>query len=284
MKRWNSSKGESQGFERDKVRPNAWRYRDWVVQALNRDLPYDEFARLQLAGDVLFPDDADAVTATGFLVAGPYDEVGQQQQSAAMKAVVRQDEMEDIIGTRRRMQFVTRGKPGLAFVVTAHRVIVREQNQWDWQGMDWPGKLTITVNAIHRDPVARDRNDSIADRGIGFRQAPEKAAGRLRDGRQNQERSLRRQILKLLQDRLGYFGFGLVRAGVAADAEGHAPGGDPGTGAVQGPHRIDAGWRELSGDRQRELFMEVDRKRVVPPEDAKDVWLRLSDRISSHDS
>jgi hypothetical protein len=91
--------GESQGFERDKVRPNAWPYRDWVIQALNRDLPYDEFARLQLAGDVLHPEDAAAVTATGFLVAGPYDEVGQQQQSAAMKAVVREDELEDIIGT-----------------------------------------------------------------------------------------------------------------------------------------------------------------------------------------
>ena len=39
------------------VRPNAWHYRDWVVDALNRDLPYDEFARLQLAGDVLRPED-----------------------------------------------------------------------------------------------------------------------------------------------------------------------------------------------------------------------------------
>jgi hypothetical protein len=52
---------------------------------------------MQIAGDVLFPDDPTAVIATGFLVAGPYDEVGQQQQSAAMKAVVRQDEMEDIV-------------------------------------------------------------------------------------------------------------------------------------------------------------------------------------------
>jgi hypothetical protein len=91
--------GESQGFERDKVRPDAWHYRDWVIDALNRDMPYDEFARLQLAGDVLRPDDAGALIATGFLVAGPYDEVGQQQQSAAMKAVVRQDELEDIAGT-----------------------------------------------------------------------------------------------------------------------------------------------------------------------------------------
>jgi hypothetical protein len=91
--------GESNGFEFDEPRPNAWPYRDWVVNALNRDMPYDEFVRLQLAGDVLRPDDAEAVAATGFLVAGAYDTVGQTQQSAAMKRVVRQDELEDIIGT-----------------------------------------------------------------------------------------------------------------------------------------------------------------------------------------
>jgi hypothetical protein len=89
--------GESNGFEFDEPRPNAWPYRDWVVSALNRDLPYDEFVRLQLAGDVLRPDDADAVTATGFLVAGPYDTVGQTQQSEIMRRVVRQDELEDVV-------------------------------------------------------------------------------------------------------------------------------------------------------------------------------------------
>jgi len=91
--------GESHGFEFDEFRPSAWRYRDWVVGALNRDMPYDEFARLQLAGDVLRPNDAGAVMATGFLVAGPYDTAGQGQQSQTMKAVVRGDELEDVIGT-----------------------------------------------------------------------------------------------------------------------------------------------------------------------------------------
>jgi hypothetical protein len=91
--------GESNGFEFDEFRPDAWPYRDWVVNSLNRDLPYDEFARLQLAGDVLHPGDAGAIRATGFLVAGAYDTVGQTQQSAAMRKVVRQDELEDIVGT-----------------------------------------------------------------------------------------------------------------------------------------------------------------------------------------
>ncbi|HUG93342.1 MAG TPA: PSD1 and planctomycete cytochrome C domain-containing protein, partial [Planctomycetaceae bacterium] len=91
--------GESQGFERDKLRTTSWPYRDWVIGAFNADVSYDQFARLQLAGDVLAPDDAWAAAATGFLVAGAYDEVGQQQQSAAMRLVVRQDELEDIVGT-----------------------------------------------------------------------------------------------------------------------------------------------------------------------------------------
>jgi hypothetical protein len=90
---------ESHGFEFDEVRPSAWRYRDWVVTAFNRDLPYDEFARLQIAGDVIRPSDAGAIKATGFLVAGPFDTAGQNQQSNIMKAVVRGDELEDMIGT-----------------------------------------------------------------------------------------------------------------------------------------------------------------------------------------
>jgi hypothetical protein len=62
---------DTDGFEHDLVRPNAWRYRDWVIDALNRDLPYDEFVRRQIAGDLLEPDDASAAIATGFLLCGP---------------------------------------------------------------------------------------------------------------------------------------------------------------------------------------------------------------------
>lgn len=62
---------ETDGFEHDLLRPNAWRYRDWVIDALNRDLPYDEFVGLQLAGDELRPGDPQAAVATGFLLCGP---------------------------------------------------------------------------------------------------------------------------------------------------------------------------------------------------------------------
>lgn len=91
--------GESHGFERDQLRSNAWRYRDWVVHAINADMPYDEFCRMQIAGDALLPSSAEGTIATGMLVCGPYDQVGQTQQSQAMRSVVRQDELEDLVGT-----------------------------------------------------------------------------------------------------------------------------------------------------------------------------------------
>jgi hypothetical protein len=57
---------DTDGFEFDQARPDAWRYRDWVVSALNANLPYDRFLRLQLAGDEVEPDDPSALVATGF--------------------------------------------------------------------------------------------------------------------------------------------------------------------------------------------------------------------------
>ena len=59
---------ETDGFEHDKVRENAWLYRDWVINALNSDMPYDEFIRLQIAGDYS-PNAADRI-ATMFCLAG----------------------------------------------------------------------------------------------------------------------------------------------------------------------------------------------------------------------
>ncbi|MBL6706844.1 MAG: DUF1553 domain-containing protein [Planctomycetaceae bacterium] len=59
---------ETDGFEHDKLRPDAWKYRDWVIDAFNDDMPYDEFVRLQLAGDEA--GSANRV-ATSFLTCGP---------------------------------------------------------------------------------------------------------------------------------------------------------------------------------------------------------------------
>jgi len=62
---------ETDGFEHDKARGEAWKYRDWVIDALNADLPYDRFVALQLAGDELTGGDADARVATTFCLCGP---------------------------------------------------------------------------------------------------------------------------------------------------------------------------------------------------------------------
>ena len=62
--------GESHGYESDNERPHAWTYRDAVIKALNQNLPFDEFVKWQVAGDILRPEDSLAVSLTGFLSAG----------------------------------------------------------------------------------------------------------------------------------------------------------------------------------------------------------------------
>ena len=89
--------GESNGFEYDQLRPNAWTYRDWVIDALNDDLPYDQFVKWQIAGDVMAPNDPNAITATGFLVCGAFD--GLKPAGDKQRKIMREDEMEDLVGT-----------------------------------------------------------------------------------------------------------------------------------------------------------------------------------------
>lgn len=83
---------ESNGFETNQPRPNAWPYRDWVIASLNADLPYDRFVRAQLVGDRTGND-----AATGFLVAGPWDQV--KSPDPVLTAQQRADELHDIVGT-----------------------------------------------------------------------------------------------------------------------------------------------------------------------------------------
>jgi hypothetical protein len=83
---------ETHGFETNQERPNAWPFRDWVVDALNHDLPYDQFVRGQLAGDAL-----GSSTGTGFLVAGPYDLV--KSQDINLTLMQRQNELDGMINT-----------------------------------------------------------------------------------------------------------------------------------------------------------------------------------------
>lgn len=88
--------GESNGFEYDQPRDNAWHYRNWVINALNDDMPYTEFVQLQLAGDVLFPNDRQAAAATGFLVAGPHNTTLPANDN--MRMTMQQEELEELAG------------------------------------------------------------------------------------------------------------------------------------------------------------------------------------------
>ncbi|HEX4130646.1 MAG TPA: PSD1 and planctomycete cytochrome C domain-containing protein [Pirellulales bacterium] len=86
---------ESHGYEQDYDRPHAYHYRDFVIRALNDDLPFNEFVRWQIAGDELEPDNALALAATGFLAAG----VHATQITANQAEKERYDELDDIVRT-----------------------------------------------------------------------------------------------------------------------------------------------------------------------------------------
>ena len=64
---------DGDGYRADDYRPNAWRYRDYVVNAFNADKPYDRFISEQLAGDELFPESPEATIATGYMRNGIYE-------------------------------------------------------------------------------------------------------------------------------------------------------------------------------------------------------------------
>ncbi len=83
---------DTSGFANDYARPNAWRYRDFVVRAFNDDKPYDEFIRQQIAGDEMDASDSENRIATGFLRMGPWE-----QTSMSVFQVTRQQWLDDVV-------------------------------------------------------------------------------------------------------------------------------------------------------------------------------------------
>ncbi|MFY0652569.1 MAG: PSD1 domain-containing protein [Cyclobacteriaceae bacterium] len=82
---------DSDGFSNDYVRPNAWRYRDYVIRSFNKDKPYNEFILEQIAGDEINPDDPENLIATGFLRMGPWEHTGM-----SVEAETRQYFLDDV--------------------------------------------------------------------------------------------------------------------------------------------------------------------------------------------
>lgn len=87
---------DSVGYTNDEDRPNAWRYRDYVIAAFNEDKPYDRFIREQLAGDELWPDDQQSLIATGFLRYYPDD---SNSRDLYLKKYDNTTDMTDTVGT-----------------------------------------------------------------------------------------------------------------------------------------------------------------------------------------
>lgn len=71
--------GDTHGYDKDKLRPNAWPYRDYVIRSFNSDKPYKQFVHEQVAGDALFPETQDGIEAMGFISAGPWDFIGHAE-------------------------------------------------------------------------------------------------------------------------------------------------------------------------------------------------------------
>ncbi len=84
---------DTNSYERDGAKPNAWRYRDYVIRSFNQDKPYDRFIKEQLAGDELPDGGAEGLTATGYYRLGLWDdEPADREQS-------RYDGLDDIVAT-----------------------------------------------------------------------------------------------------------------------------------------------------------------------------------------
>jgi hypothetical protein len=86
---------DSDGYEYDRLRPNAWRYRDYVIRSFNQDKPYDRFILEQLAGDELPDREYDSLVALGFCLSGPY--IGEMV--LMQNEMTRQDDLDDMVST-----------------------------------------------------------------------------------------------------------------------------------------------------------------------------------------
>ena len=88
---------ETDGYERDRKKPSAWRYRDWVIDALNADMPYNEFLTHQLAGDEIDHPSAASIVATGYLRLGIWDD------EPTDTALAQYDDLDSVLDTTSRV-------------------------------------------------------------------------------------------------------------------------------------------------------------------------------------
>ena len=121
---------ETNGYERDSAKPHAWRYRDYVIRAFNRDKPYDRFLHEQLAGDEIDPSSAESLIATGFLPAGPLGRRARRSRSGPFRRP-----------GRHRLD----GRPGVPGPVDQLRALPRPQER-----SAAPGRLLSVPGLLQR--------------------------------------------------------------------------------------------------------------------------------------
>ncbi|MEO0415342.1 MAG: PSD1 and planctomycete cytochrome C domain-containing protein, partial [Verrucomicrobiota bacterium] len=185
---------DSGGFANDYARPNAWRYRDYVVRAFNEDKPYDQFVREQIAGDELDANDSENLIATGFLRMGPWeqtgmsvfketrqmwlddvtDSVGQTFLAHAMQCAKCHDHKFDPVPTRdyyRMMavfsttQFADRDAP---FLESESKAGFDQRNSWTKAKLSYFQDQQNAINAkISQNKQAEGGDVNLGENGLG---------------------------------------------------------------------------------------------------------------------
>ncbi len=150
---------ETHGHDQDVPRDNAWPYRDYLIRSFNEDKPYRRFVEEQIAGDVLYPADPQAVAALGFLAAGPWDESSLKD--------IREDTLD-----RKAAQYLDRddmvGTVGLTFLSTTVQCARCHDHKFDPVSQQEYYGLQAVFAGVDRADRPYDANPAVRSRRLAL--------------------------------------------------------------------------------------------------------------------
>jgi hypothetical protein len=159
---------ETHGHDQDVPREHAWPYRDYLIRSLNADKPYARFVEEQIAGDVLYPGDAQATVALGFLAAGPWDESSLRD--------IREDTID-----RKAGQYLDRddmvGTVGLALLSTTLQCARCHDHKFDPIPQKEYYGLQAVFAGVDRADRPYDLNPAVRARRLALRKRKAELAG-----------------------------------------------------------------------------------------------------------
>ena len=244
---------DSNGFEQDYDRPNAWRYRDYVINAFNQDKPYNQFLKEQIAGDELDHVTHETLIATGFLRAGPRVLFREKDNPER-----RWDYVDDLIAT------LGRGVMGMTVNCARchnHKFDPIAQKDYysmaaainGWVETDWPlvASRTEAETYLKKNKEVDDKIEAVRDKISGDREAvPRRAACGL-----HQEGISRERAASRLQARSGAHARRAVARDAGADRRRRRDRGRNreddeagGAGSEERAHLADCGHREAAAE------------------------------------